>query len=181
MPLTITIPGQDLYDQETGRFITTKSTTVALEHSLLSISKWESKWHKPYLSRDARTDEEVIDYFRCMCLTPNVDPKVFYGLTKANFKAIEAYIQDPMTATTIKRQDKKPSRRIITSEVIYYWMAQAQIPFDPCQKWHFNRLMMLLEVAAAESQPSKKMKPNDVLRQNHALNAARRAKHNTRG
>ena len=181
MPVTITIPGQDFYDAVSGRFIITKEITVTLEHSLLSVSKWEAKWHKPYLSTKSKTPEESIDYIRCMCTTKGVDPRVFNALTNANIKMIMDYIQDPMTATTIRRINQKPSNRIVTSEVIYFWMANFQIPFEPCEKWHLNRLMTLIEVASAENQPKKKMGKKEAAKERAALNAQRRARYNTKG
>lgn len=165
-----------MFDPSTQRFITTKEQKLSFEHSLLSIVKWESKWHKPYLSRDPKTEEENLDYIRCMCLTPNVDPNVFYAMDEKSVQAIADYIANPMTATTIKRDDKRPSREIITNELIYFWMTQFNIPFDPCQKWHFNRLMMLIQVAAIKNQPSKKMSKKDILSRNAALNAQRKAR-----
>lgn len=181
MPLTIVIPGKDFYDQKTNRFITIKTQKLVLEHSLLSISKWEARWHKPYLSRDEKSEEENLDYIRCMCLTEPSDPNVFLGLTRQNVKDIADYISDPMTATTFNNRDKKPSREIITSELIYFWMANFRIPFDPCQKWHLNRLMTLIEIASIKNQPPKKMSTRDILKQNSSLNAARRAKYGSRG
>lgn len=176
MPLKITIPARELYDPKANRFITIKETTIQLEHSLISISKWESKWHKSFFSKEQKTDEESVDYIRCMCLTQNIDPNVFYGITQEDGKRITDYISDPMTATTFNHQDKKRSREVITSELIYFYMVDFGIPFDPCQKWHFNRLMTLIEVCSVKNQPSKKMKQKDWLPQRNALNKARRSK-----
>ena len=181
MPLTITVPGRDMFDPVSGRFITIKETSLVLEHSLISITNWESKWHKPYLSTEKKTQEEYLDYIRCMCLTKNVNPNVFYALDAESIKAIADYISDPMTATTIRRQNKKPGREIITNELIYFWMTSFNIPFDPCQKWHLNRLLTLIEVASIKNQPPKKMNRKEMLSERHALNAQRRAKYNTRG
>ena len=181
MPLTIKISGKDFFDSVSGRFVVTKDTTVTLEHSLLSISKWESKWHKPYLAQNEKTLEESIDYIRCMCITKDIDPNVFYAMDQQTTKAIADYIADPMTATTIKRVSQKPSREIVTSELIYFWMTSFGIPFDPCEKWHLNRLMTLIEVASIKNQPPKKMGKRDMLNQRAALNAQRRAKYNSRG
>ena len=181
MPITVTIPERDFYDPRVGRFRVTRKTVVTLEHSLISISKWESKWHKPYLSKEPKTEEESIDYLRCMCITQNVDPNVFYAIDAKIAKEISDYIANPMTATTIRRHEQKPSREIVTSELIYYWMTQFGIPFDPCEKWHFNRLMMLIEVAGIKNSPPKKMGKKDMLSQRSALNAQRRARYNTRG
>lgn len=181
MPLTITIPGKELYDPVANRFITTQDRTLTIEHSLVSIARWESKWHKPYLSRDAKTEEELVDYIRCMTITQNVDPKVYYALDQPTLKKIIDYMQDPSTATTIKRLDKRPSRKIITNEVIYYWMTALNIPFDPCEKWHFNHLMTLIEVCNIEQQPPKKKSKAEAAKERMALNQARRAKLGTRG
>ncbi len=181
MPLTITVLPKDFYDPKINRFISVKEQKLVLEHSLLSISKWEMKWHKAYLSREAKTDEENIDYIRCMCLTEPSDPNVFFALSSQNIKDIADYISNPMTATTFHNRDKRPSREIITNELIYFWMSNFGIPFDPCQKWHLNRLMTLIEVASIKNQPSKKMSKKDILSRNAALNAQRRAKYGTKG
>jgi hypothetical protein len=181
MPLSITVPATELFDSRTGDFIETKETVLHLEHSLISISKWESKWHKPYLSKDGKTREEALDYIRCMTLNSGVDPNVYLGLSESNIEEITKYMSDSMTATTIKQQNKRPSNETVTSELIYYWMTELNIPFDPCQKWHFSRLLTLIEVCSIKKTPSKKMSKSDILRQNHSLNAARRAKHHSRG
>lgn len=180
MPLVITIPGREFYDEANNEFIYTKPVTLTLEHSLLSVAKWESKWHKPYLSRDKKTKEEFTDYIRCMCITPPPDPIVISSIPKSISDKIIEYIEDPMTATTFSDKGK-PSREIVTSELIYYWMTAANIPFDPCQKWHLNRLLALIHVASIKNQPPKKMSKGEIMRRNSALNAARRAKHGSRG
>lgn len=181
MPLTVTFPGRELYDQQSGKFIITKDTTVTLEHSLISISKWESKWKRSYFIKEPMTTEQSIDYIACMCLTKNIDPTIFRTMTNGIAKQISDYIADPMTATTITHRNKRPSRKIITSEVIYFWMCNYGIPFDPCQKWHLNRLMTLIEVAAAEEAGDQKMPRKEMLKQRSLLNAQRKAKYNTRG
>lgn len=181
MPITVTVRGKDLYDQESGRFITTKSHSVTMEHSLVSIARWEAKWHKPYLSREEKTREELLDYFRCMTLTQNVPDSVYYAMDMKTVQEIVDYIQDPQTATTIRKSKKPPSREIITNEIIYYWMTELNIPFDPCAKWHFQHLMTLIEVCSLKKQPPKKMGRGEALRQRSAMNAARKAKYNTRG
>ena len=181
MPLKIFIPEKEFYDAENNEFITVKETVLTLEHSLISITNWESKWHKPYLSKEEKTKEEIIDYIRCMTLTPKVDPIVYRCLTNDILNEIIEYIKNPMTATTITNKDKKISKELITNELIYYWMSELGIPFDPCQKWHLNRLFTLIEVCAIKKQPPKKMSKKDIMRRNSALNAQRRAKHHTRG
>lgn len=179
--LTIVIPETEQYDDVNNEFFTIKEQTLVLEHSLLSISKWESKWHKPYLSKDDKTDEETRDYIRCMTVNNGIDPRAYYALTPYNLNQIYEYIKDPMTATTISQQKGPKSREIITSEIIYYWMTAFNIPFEPCQKWHINRLLSLIEVCSIKSQPSKKMSPKELARRNTSLNAERRARYKTRG
>jgi hypothetical protein len=175
------VPAKEFYDPQKNRFISVKEQKLVLEHSLLSISKWEMKWHKAYLSREPKTDEENIDYIRCMCLVEPNDPNFYLALTQKNIKAIADYISDPMTATTFNKQNQRPSREIITNELIYFWMSNFGIPFDPCQKWHLNRLMTLIEVASIKNQPPKKMSKKDILSRNSALNAQRRARYGTKG
>jgi len=178
--LQITIPGRELYDEAKEEFITTKPATLSLEHSLLSISKWESKWHVPFLGRQEKTREQVIDYIRCMTITPNVDPYVYEGITQKLMDVVNAYITDPMTATTFSDKTLRPSREIVTSELIYYAMTEYGIPFE-CQKWHLNRLMTLIHVCSAKNAPKKKMNKRDILSQNSKLNALRRARSGSRG
>ncbi len=181
MPITITVADQELFDQRNNRFLTVRGRKLSFEHSLLSISKWESIWHKPYLSLDKKTDEETYSYLECMCLDKDVNPLLLRSIDAANIKKIVAYIDDPMTATTI-REDKKPNKReIITNEIVYYWMTELNIPFDPCQKWHFNHLMTLIRVASKKKEPPKKMGKREWASQRATLNAQRRAQHHSKG
>lgn len=183
MPLTICIPAKEYFDPETNEFFETKKTVVTLEHSLISISKWEAKWHKAYLANNEKTEEEIVDYIRCMMITNVTDPCIMRALV-SNRKLINeilAYIQDPMTATVTNNKGPKSSREIVTTELIYCWMTQLKIPFDPCEKWHLNRLMKLIEVCAIKNTPPKKMSKGDIMRRNSALNAKRRAMHHTSG
>jgi hypothetical protein len=181
--LQIVVPATELFDENTQMFIQTPETTLKLEHSLLSISKWESKWCKPFLltdKKDQHTVKEMIDYVRCMTLNNNVPKEVYNALTRENMRDIQRYIDSPMTATTVKKLDNKPGgREIITSEIIYYWMISCNIPFE-CEKWHINRLIMLIKVCNAKNNP-KKMSRNEILRNNRALNDARRRMHHTKG
>jgi len=154
--LTITIPAREMFDERTQTFSTTKEQTLQLEHSLVSLSKWESKWCKPFLSKDEKTAEETIDYIKCMTITQNVDPDVYNRLTNANIKMINDYIEAPMTATTFS--DNKQGgggKEIITSELIYYWMIALTIPME-CQKWHLNRLLTLVRVCNIKNTPPRK-------------------------
>ena len=179
--IEITIPAFELWDEEKQEFYSCKETVLRLEHSLVSLSKWESKWHKPFLSKGAKTEEETIDYIKCMTLTQNTDPIVFKFITNENINKISKYIEDPMTATTFSNnQNNKSSREIITSELIYYWMIALNIPFE-CQKWHLNRLLTLINVCNIKNQPPKKMSKKELMSRNAALNAARRQQLNTKG
>lgn len=180
--LTITIPASEYYDVKENKFVSLgKEQKLNLEHSLVSISKWESKWHIPFLSESQRTLEQSIDYVRCMTLTQNVDPKVYNFLTNDNFTRINEYIADPMTASTVtERGNKRGPREVITSELIYYWMIACEVPME-CQKWHLNRLLMLIRICNAKNQPAKKMSKNDIMRRNSSLNAARRKASGSKG
>ncbi len=147
----------------------------------MSISKWESKWCKPFMENSEKTYEESVDYLRCMTLTQNVDPSIYHLIPKEVFQQITDYIKAPMTATTIRENARRrpPRKRIITSELIYYWMAIQNIPPE-YQKWHINRLFTLLKVFEAESNP-KKMTTQEILAQNRELNEARKKMYNTTG
>lgn len=179
--LQITIPATELWDEVNERFIRTRKQTLQLEHSLVSISKWESKWCKPFLTKEKKTTEETIDYIRCMTLTQNVNPNIYFALTNENIKQVDDYIDAPMTATTFS-EDKsgRSNREIITAELIYYWMIALQIPMK-CEKWHINRLLTLIRVCNIKNQPPKKMSQGEIMRRNAELNAARRKQLNTKG
>lgn len=180
--LLLTIPDKEYYDETKNEFITVKGQTIQLEHSLVSISKWEAKWKQPFLDRrQEKTVEQTLDYIRCMTITQNVRPELYYSLSDKQIGVIEAYILDPMTATWFSKNDDQPkNRKIMTSEVIYWEMIALQIPFE-CQKWHLNRLLTLIQVCNAENSPKKKMSAKDAMEQRRALNAARKKKLGTRG
>lgn len=181
--LPLTIPPAEFFDEDANEFRYSGEKHLVLEHSLLSISKWESKWKKPFLDRSVeKTPEEVIDYVRCMTVTQNVDPSVYEHLTSDNMKQINDYIADPMTATWFsddKRQGPA-SRRKVTSELIYYWMISQNIPVE-FEKWHLNRLLTLIRVFDSMSQEHKPMSARQLASRNASLNAARRKAHNSRG
>lgn len=176
--LRIVIPGQELWDERKNEFVYTKPCEIRLEHSLVSVSKWEAKWKKPFLKSFEKDGdlsfEELIDYVRCMTITQNVEPKAYQNLSKENLKDILEYIDDPMTATWFS-DEKKPrtSRRTITSELIFSWMIDFGIPFE-CKKWHLNRLITLLRVCEAEHRPKKKSSQSDLLKKHARLNKMRR-------
>lgn len=172
--LKITIPATEAYDEVANRFIEVKETTLQLEHSLVSLSKWEAIHHKPFLSKTPMTNAETIDYIRCMTVTQNVNPDVYLVLPQRVLKEVTEYIEDPMTATWFSEQKtNKPSREVVTSELIYYWMISFNIPVE-FQKWHLNRLLTLIRVCSIKNAPSKKMGQSDVMNQYRELNNARR-------
>lgn len=180
--LIITIPGREEFNEATNEFTYEKSQTLCLEHSLVSLSKWESKWHKPFISKEQKTTEETIDYIRCMTITQNVNPNIYGLLTTENINDVKAYVEDSMTATWFT--EDKPAggskSEQITSELIYYWMIALQIPFE-CQKWHLNRLLTLIRVCNIKNAPAKKYSKSEILSKNAALNAARKKKLGTSG
>ena len=179
--LRITIPATEMFDERTHRFIITEEQTLELEHSLVSLSKWESKWCKAFLSKHAKTYEETIDYIKCMTLTPNVPDEVYTRLTRKNIEEINKYIEAPMTAAHFMEDRKgKSSSETIISELIYYWMIALNIPFE-CQKWHLNRLLALVRVCNIKNQPPKKMSKSELMSRNRALNEARRQQLGTKG
>lgn len=178
--LKVSIPAQEMWDENTNTFVQVPKTELQLEHSLVSISKWESKWCKPFLSKEDKTEEEVLDYIRCMTLNQNVDPNIYRWIPEGVMKQISDYIEAPMTATTFSDNSKKNNREIITNEIIYYWMVSFNIPFE-CQKWHLNRLLTLIRVCSVKNGPQEQMTPREIMEQNRALNKLRKAQLHTRG
>lgn len=179
--LKILIPAVEGYVEAEQTFTEVeKEVVITLEHSLVSLSKWESKWCVPFLSKNEKTALEKLDYVKCMTVTQGLDDAVYFRLTAANFQAIQEYIDLPMTATTISDIRGPKNREIVTAEIIYYWMVTFTIPFE-CQKWHLNRLLMLINVCSIKQQDPKKMRGAALNRHNTALNDARRAELGTRG
>lgn len=179
--LEIEVPGTEIWDSEKEIFYYTDPSKLVLEHSLISISKWESKWNKPFLSKDEKTQEEMIDYVKCMIVN-RADPMVCNCLTTDNYKQINDYIAAPMTATTFRENGGAPrgNREIMTAEVIYFYMISFGIPFE-CEKWHINRLLTLIRVCSIKNSPRKKMSKSAAAKQQRALNAQRRAKAHSKG
>lgn len=180
--LQITIPATELWDELNQQFISTKTQTIQLEHSLVSISKWEAKWQKPFLTKDPKTSVETLDYIKCMTLTQNVNQSTYDRLSYQNVTDINDYVESARTATTINEQKKTRggNGEQITSELIYYWMVALNIPFE-CQKWHLNRLLTLIKICNIKNQPPEKRNRRDIMSRNAALNAARRQQLNTKG
>lgn len=187
--LEIVIPKQhyELFDEKTEQFLPTidvPETTIQIEHSLISLKKWEQKWHKPFLRDEEKTYEELSDYIRCMTLTHGVNPEVYKWIPKDVIDKVVEYIKDPMSATTIKERNivssQMNSREGITAEIIYYWMIALSIPVE-FQKWHLNQLLTLIKVVNIKNRKPEKMDRKTAARERAALNAQRRAKHNSKG
>ena len=172
MPKIIHVPEQELFNTQTGEFIYIKETTFKIEHSLVAIAKWESKWHVAFLDENVqKTDEMLIDYIKCMTISQNVDPLIYEHLPDNVLKEINDYIGDPMTATVFSNTSRNQGTgEFITNEIIYYWMIASN-----------NRLMTLIRVCSEKNTPSKKMNQREILNRNKALNEARRKAHHTRG
>lgn len=181
LQITVTLVPEQ-YDEAKEEFIPAKEKILRLEHSLVSISKWESKWCKAFFSKSDMTEEETIDYIKCMTLTQNVDPEVYDHISLANVEEIKRYIEAPMTATYINKaaEKKGPNGDTITSELIYYWMIALNIPVE-FEKWHISRLITLIHVCNIKNQPKQKMSRKELANRNRALNAARRQKLNSKG
>lgn len=179
--LQITIPPVEAYDDKKEEFVVLeKEQTLQLEHSLVSISKWESKWCKPFLSNATKSIEETVDYIKCMTLTKNIRPEVYDRITDSHIRQVNSYIEAPMTATTIRQDKKSKNNRIMTAELLYYYMFAFNIPME-CQKWHLNRLITLIKVCEAESNPKKNRSQDEIRADYAALNAARRKALNSKG
>jgi len=180
--LSLVVPSQELYDSEKEEFIYTKPVSFEIEHCLLAMSRWESKWKKPFLSDEEKTSEEVIDYIKCMTMSGNVSDDVYDRLPYDIIKQIKDYVDDLHTATTIHHQEGRGrgGKDIITTEIIYYWMTIFNIPFE-CETWNLNRLFMLIEICLIKSQPAKKMSKGQVRQMYDSLNKARRAKLHSKG
>ena len=179
--LEIEVPiSAEKWDDEKEEFVKPEVCVLQLEHSLISLSKWESKWCKPYLSSE-KTDEEILDYIKCMTITQNVDQDVYNHLTNANIMDIKNYIDAPMTAMKFpKNRASKLSREIITSDIIYYWMITLQIPSE-FQEWHLNRLIALIRVCDIKNSPPKKKSQREIMEEYSRINAERRKQMNTKG
>ena len=180
--LQVKVPGREFFDEQTQTFYDTKPCVLKLEHSLLSISKWESKWHKPFLTPledKPISREEMMDYIICMSLSSNIDKEVVLSLSNSDIDKITKYIKNPMTATTFVDRKRSLKKEIITSEIVYYWMVMYNIPFE-CEKWHINRLLTLIRVCTVKMN-TEKMSKKDLYAQNRALNMARRKRLGTKG
>lgn len=186
MPLTLKIDGKSGYDYGKEEFVTIPGQTVILEHSLNAIFKWEGIWNKPFLGREKRTEPEFRSYIQCMVVNDEtVDMNFVFGLDNNDYKKIADYIANSQTATTITHINKKKKgpivNEILTAELIFYYMGQAKVPFNPCSSWHLSRLMAILGIAAEKSEPPTKMPRNEWLTKQHDLNKLRRARMHSKG
>lgn len=170
-----------MWDEIKEEFNVSKPYTLQLEHSLVSVSKWESKWCVPFLHTPDKSKEQILDYIKCMTITQNVPDEVYERLSEDNIEEIQTYIDSPMTAATFSQSDSKSRNgEFVTTETIYYSMFVNSIPME-CQKWHLNRLLTLIKFCNVKNSPPKKMSRAEILRRNEKLNAERRAKYNSTG
>jgi hypothetical protein len=175
--LSLVIKGVEVYDEKTQTFSNTDDVTIQLEHSLISISKWESKWEKPFLAnKEKRTSVEILDYIRCMTIG-KVSDDVYNRLDQENIHTITQYMDRPMTATTVTEKDNKGKAETLTSELLYFYMISFNIPFE-CEKWPLNRLITLIRVCSVKNQKPEKMSKQDAIARHRQINKARRAKSN---
>lgn len=178
--LTVTILGTEYFDESKQEFVYPESIELRLEHSLVSLSKWESKFEKPFLGKADKSPEELLWYVQAMTLTKDVSPDVYERLTKENIEDINTYITAKMTATTFSERGQKPTREIITAELLYYWMIALNVPFE-CQYWHLSRLLTLIKVCNVKNAPAQKVNKRDAMQRQRELNAQRRAQTNSKG
>ena len=179
--LKIIIPESEHFDQSTSEFILLPEVKIDMEHSLVSLSKWESEFEKPFLSKDDKTPDETTGYLRAMALSPDIPVEVFRRIPPEVITQINDYIGAKMSATWFTEVPGAPkSREIITAEIIYYWMTALNIPFE-CEMWNLNRLFTLIKVTNQKNAPPKTMGKGEQLAQQRRLNAERMAANKTAG
>lgn len=179
--LRIVIEGEETFDEETKTFDTLNDVVLDLEHSLISLSKWESKFQKPFLTHAKKSSDEVFEYLKAMIVTPDVDPDVLYRCSQETIYKIQEYIDSNQSATKFGMMpERRGSGETITAELIYYWMIAFNIPFE-CEKWHLNRLFALIRICNLKNSKPKKMSKHEIAARNRELNAQRRAELGTSG
>lgn len=178
--LRIIVPGGELFNEETNEFTEFDPVVLDLEHSLVSLSKWESKFQKPFLVGGEKSSEEVLGYVEAMVLTLDFPKEALTRLSNANLSEINDYIDSSQSATTFSDKASNSRGEIVTSELIYYWMIGFNIPIE-CENWHLNRLFALLKICSIKNSKEKKMSPQALAERNRKLNEERRKKLNSRG
>jgi len=178
--LEIVVGGQEVFDEEAQMFLVQGGTSLQLEHSLVSLSKWESKFERPFLTEDPKTEEDIFEYIKCMALDQKTPAGIFHKLSKENLEEIDRYINAKMTATWFDERPGPRSREILTTEVIYYWMFAFNIPMQ-CENWHINRLFTLIRVCNLKNAKPEQMSRAAIANRNRELNAQRRAQLGTKG
>lgn len=179
--LKLEFESTEYYDQTVGLFIEWPKAKLKLEHSLASLSKWESIHKKPFLNRQAKTVEEILSYIECMALN-KLPPGLAFRLNSQHIEQVEKYLSESQTATTfVTKETSRGSGEGVTAEVIYYWMISSQVPFTPCENWHLDKLLTLLRVISVKNAPKKKMSRSEIAARNRSLNAQRRQQMNSTG
>lgn len=184
--ITIHIPQSEIWDDGNNEFIYIEEQTIDMEHSLVSITKWEAKHHKVFLEENKKTPEEMMDYVRCMCINPLKNERDILGISKKDIEKITNYIEDPMIPFKLKSKDdgntygRKKNKDPMCGIMIYYYMVSCQIPFE-CQHWHINQLLALIQIYSMKENPGNPLKGSKLANRNTTLNAMRKARLGSKG
>lgn len=178
--LSITVTTLEKFDEANSLFVEPETYDLELEHSLVSLSKWESVVEKPFLGGTEKTAEETFLYIELMNRTPKIPRGVFRELSSQNYDDINQYVNAKMTATWFAKEESKKKQEVITAEIIYYWMISMNIPFE-AQHWHLNQLLTLIRVCNQKNAPPKKLGRRGLAQRNRELNAQRKAQLGTYG
>ena len=173
--------GSEYFNEETSEFVDAPESVVEMEHSLVSLSKWESKWETPFLGNANKTGEQVLDYIKMMIIGHEPAPEVFQTISEDKINQINTYINAKMSATYFNdKSNGRAPQEVITAEIIYYWMISLGIPFE-CEEWHLNRLLTLIKVCNYKNAPKKKMTRAEAAAQQRMLNDQRKSQLGTKG
>lgn len=172
MPLTIHIPETELWDETREVFVHVKEQTLTLEYSLVNVSKWESRWQKIFLSPEEKTEEQKRDFVYCMICNENTDPNVIYAFTEEDFKKVDRYISTSQSAAIIpeEKTNEPKSNELLSTDLIYYYLAQMQVPYIPTQDWHLSRVMSLIRIGSFKNKPEKKLNKQEAVAQVESIN-----------